>query len=413
MTPETLHQAAAKGDLVRVAAALDAGVPVDARVAESTALHVAITGRQADAVSLLLSHGADPESLAWNRTPLSLAAQVGGSPTQRIERTPSTLRIVEALIAAGARVDTCPAGERYLPLRMALETATLPVIDLLLSAGAVLRPEWAPAAIEYRRLDALPRFFERCASTLQLDDCLFSIAVHADRSIETVTAATALLVRGANPNASDEAGATPTLWAAYRRHPSLLALLVSRGGELDRATSRTWCPEDVPKKRGLSPRGLLAEDLLAEHRHGLTGDGRAEWEALAAACGETLNAWLTRLSAKKPDPPITGTWIASMARVDSDQGASDLLEAMAGDGVELKVTLELATDSTFTLLGCEALLGGSGTWRREASTVQLEFDDGDCAGETRTLEVRSPSLELRDDSGAREVSWTFERERAG
>ena len=74
----TLHHAAATGDVASLTTALDAGSPVDAREGERTALHVAITARHADAVKLLLSRGANPEALAWGRTPLSLAAQLSG-----------------------------------------------------------------------------------------------------------------------------------------------------------------------------------------------------------------------------------------------------------------------------------------------------------------------------------------------
>jgi len=222
-----------------------------------------------------------------------------------------------------------------------------------------------------------------------------------------------LLARGANPNATDEAGATPVLWAAYWRRAKVLGALVARGGDLDRATTKTWCPEDSPMKRGLTPRGLLSEALRFE-RDDLDryAGARDEWGALATACGDTLDDWLARLATKQPAPRVEGRWVASMARVDGDQGPYDLLEALAGDGVEVRVELELSRDGTFKLTGCESLLGGTGTWRREEATVQLDFDDGDASGDSRRLEVGPDALELFDDAADTAVTWTFERETA-
>ncbi len=95
---QTLHELAARGDVARIARAIEAGEPVDQRDrAGQTALHVAAKNVHLFAVMMLIAKGADPNAHdGKRRTPLHLAAD-GERPTEG-ER----FQIVELLIAKGA-----------------------------------------------------------------------------------------------------------------------------------------------------------------------------------------------------------------------------------------------------------------------------------------------------------------------
>jgi hypothetical protein len=172
----------------------------------------------------------------------------------------------------------------------------------------------------------------------------------------------------------------------------------------------------MPKKRGLTPRAVLEENLRYEQKEGFLdqpdGEARAEWEALAAACNLRLDDWLAQLSkptGRKAAPPrIEGRWRATLALVEGQQGPYDLLDAMEGDGQPIEAKLHLKKGGAFVLEGCEGLLGGSGTWRRaDPRTIELEFTAGDCAGDTKTLSLEGTSLELIEDDES--MTWTFDR----
>lgn len=406
-----LRASAGAGDVARVAALLDAGTPVEARDGDGpTPLHAALVARQVGTTRLLLARGAGPETAVYGRTPLSVVAQFLGAERSDPARLAATLELIALLISAGARLDFAPGDERYRPLRIALESAPLPVIDALLAAGAALDPAWARVALEHRRLDVLPRFFERCGAQLDLDGLLLTLAIHAASHRDAPELARELVRRGARVDVADEAGATPLHWAAHWFAPPFLVALLELGAALDRATTRTWTPEDTPKKKGLTPRAQLDAQLECDVEQGFAGEAAAEWQALARACDTTVDAWRARLEQPAEPPTLIGDWEATLARVDADQGPYDLLAASAADGELVRVRLNLRADGSFTLEGCDALLGGAGQWRALEAAVQLDFS-ADRDGDALELAIAGSSLELYDDSypDGPPVTWTFDR----
>lgn len=95
---ETLHELAARGDVPRLARAIEAGQPVDGRDDDGrTALHVAAKEAHLFAAMMLIAKGADPNVRdRAQKTPLHLAAD--GEPDSESER----FQIVKLLVASGA-----------------------------------------------------------------------------------------------------------------------------------------------------------------------------------------------------------------------------------------------------------------------------------------------------------------------
>jgi ankyrin repeat protein len=124
-----LHRAAHNADLAGVRAWLAAGTPADTLdKAGYTPLQWSCfrgaAGDQAPVVQALLAAGADPNRMApsGRETCLMLAAQAG---------VPA---VVEALLAAGARVDG--AADGVTPLMIAAQAGAADIVEILLRAGA-------------------------------------------------------------------------------------------------------------------------------------------------------------------------------------------------------------------------------------------------------------------------------------
>ena len=124
-----VFEAAAVGDaarirvLVRARSALVTAVSGDGW----TALHLAAYFGQGEAVERLLAVGADPRVPSRNRLAnTALHAALAGR---------GNLRIIAALIARGADVET-PAAGGYRPLHLAAARGDVGIIDMLLVRGA-------------------------------------------------------------------------------------------------------------------------------------------------------------------------------------------------------------------------------------------------------------------------------------
>lgn len=100
---ELLGMAARKGDGDTIRRLLGMGAPVDAPDLTSpskvTALQVAVLNQQAEAAALLLEHGADPNRIAYEASPLMWAVDKSDVP------------IVRLLLRHGA--NACVSGVRY------------------------------------------------------------------------------------------------------------------------------------------------------------------------------------------------------------------------------------------------------------------------------------------------------------
>ena len=201
--PDDLWTAAAKGDLVRLAALLNADASPNARDTDGTTpLHHAAWNSRLEAMQLLLDRGADIDSQSdqlW--TPLHWAARNGRASS------------VRWLLDHGAKVDT-PAHLAQTPLHLAADHNYRVTIALLLEAGA------DPNAKDTH--DQTPVH-------------LAALNGHT----ETVTQ---LLDHGGNIEARTDWGATPLSAAAARGRTSTVAALLIRNAEADPKTDAGWTP---------------------------------------------------------------------------------------------------------------------------------------------------------------------------
>jgi cytochrome c len=163
-----LHDAAVKGDVAAVSAALDAGVFVDESDGGATALYLAVRGghfataklllergadvnvaptprlgpalmpalakRRIDLINLLLDRGADPNAKRNSETALHIAARSG------------CFDCVEALVGAGADVNA-KTKDGKTPLHLAKLKGQREIADYLMSHGVVVP---SPAAISMK-----------------------------------------------------------------------------------------------------------------------------------------------------------------------------------------------------------------------------------------------------------------------
>ena len=124
-----VFEAAAVGDAARIRVLVRARPALVTAVSGDgwTALHLAAYFGQGEAVERLLAVGADPRVPSRNRLAnTALHAALAGR---------GNLRIIAALIARGADVET-PAAGGYRPLHLAAARGDVSIIDMLLVRGA-------------------------------------------------------------------------------------------------------------------------------------------------------------------------------------------------------------------------------------------------------------------------------------
>ena len=119
-----LHDAAKKGDVVGIAAALDGGADVNEIAGLVTPLYVAVINGHLEAVQLLVARGADVNLPIMFGTPLHAAAQKG------------CLACVKLLVEAGADVNAL-APERKPVIHFAKKFGHSDVADYLVKHGYV------------------------------------------------------------------------------------------------------------------------------------------------------------------------------------------------------------------------------------------------------------------------------------
>ncbi|KQU64979.1 cytochrome C [Aminobacter sp. DSM 101952] len=159
----SIHEAAMKGDVAAVAAALDAGADVDESDEKATPLYLAVRGGHLAVARLLLDRGADVNAaptalgpalmpaLAKRRVDLITLLLDGGANPDAYRNREAALHIavrsscldcVKALVSAGADVNA-KTKDGKTSLHLAIFKAQREVADYLLSHGVVL-PTPAP-----------------------------------------------------------------------------------------------------------------------------------------------------------------------------------------------------------------------------------------------------------------------------
>jgi cytochrome c len=156
-TAAPIHEAAKKGDLAAVAAALDAGVDANASDGLATPLYYAVTKRHFEIAKLLLSRGADVNvvsnwgppviNAAWNGDfeILKLLLSYGANPNGEFKTETALhlaaqrghLNCVELLVKAGADVNALTRF-REPPIHFAKKNGHEPVVQYLFAHGYIV-----------------------------------------------------------------------------------------------------------------------------------------------------------------------------------------------------------------------------------------------------------------------------------
>lgn len=123
-----LHDAAKSGDLVALAALLDAGTDIEEQDKGATPLVVAVRSGHADAAEILIKRGADVNKESALGLPLT-AAVLTASPG-----------LVRLLVANGADPNAAARGERM--LHFAVASNCLDCVKALVEAGADVNAIW-------------------------------------------------------------------------------------------------------------------------------------------------------------------------------------------------------------------------------------------------------------------------------
>jgi ankyrin repeat protein len=259
-----LTLAVAKGHRAIVAALVRRGADLEALAADGmTALMIAAADGRLDLVQLLLDAGADPNAAAqvlmFTLTPLGMATRKGHQ------------EVADALVAAGARVDTSPV-EMGFAMRKAVEDDDRETVRRLIAAGAdllsatgggdLLQAAAAKGHVEMIRLllgagippevpswvsgktalivaaengqagavEALLKAGAKVHAPVKGDESLLSLHAGSTALVMAARAGHAEVVRrlldaGADPRVTDGEGRTPAELAAVGGHGDVLAAL--------------------------------------------------------------------------------------------------------------------------------------------------------------------------------------------
>lgn len=118
-----IHDAAKKGDIAAIAAALDAGAKVNESEGLATPLNYAVNRQHLDAAKLLIERGGD----------VNAVSKLGGAPLMAAV-TKNRLEFITLLLAHGA--DPNATAGKQAPLHVAIKKACLDCVTALVEAGA-------------------------------------------------------------------------------------------------------------------------------------------------------------------------------------------------------------------------------------------------------------------------------------
>lgn len=191
-----LFEAAARGDVPGIRAALGQGAVVDARDgAGQTPLLIAVSGGRQQAFDALLAAGADINAQAGNKdTPWLLAGALGQT------------EMLRAMIPRGPdySIRNRYGGNALIP---ACERAHVDTVKLLLTT---------PIKVDH-------------VNNLGWT-CLLEIVILGDGGQRHQTVARMVLDAGADPNLADKDGVTPLAHARSRGQTEIAAMIAAKGG---------------------------------------------------------------------------------------------------------------------------------------------------------------------------------------
>jgi cytochrome c len=169
-----IHDAAKKGDVAAISAALDAGANINESDGAATPLYYAVQGAQLGAAKLLIERGADVNTVSiFSDTPLGPAVERrnielirllldhGANPNSAVGRQTvlhfaaarGCLDCVKALVEAGADVNALTSDSQYrTPLHNAKLRGFRDVADYLMMHGVVI-PKPAPISAKLAAAD--------------------------------------------------------------------------------------------------------------------------------------------------------------------------------------------------------------------------------------------------------------------
>lgn len=268
-----LHEAAAAGDVGRIAELASAGA--DLREVDDrgmTPLLVAVFAEEPEACDLLLREGADPAGLSTIDAGSMIARGLELGPDERVQVTPllaaaavGNAAIVEVLLDAG--VD---AGASCEPGRTPLLTASMlghgPAAALLIEAGADLDERGEHGinallvAVQHQHHD-IARALLAAGAAVDADDDDGRTPVLAAVGLADLELLALLADANADLDRADRRGMTPLLVAVYElADRELSAALIERGADVDRTDDYGHTPVQAAVERG--SRELI--DLLAD-----------------------------------------------------------------------------------------------------------------------------------------------------
>lgn len=276
----------------------------------STPLHVAVYKANDEILKVLLAHGADPNALDYEGfRPLRRAIESGN------------LSVMDILLDNGVSADgftrELPWGGSGLPLTAAILSGSAEAVDLLLSKGADVNAdpgvEMTPLHAACGRVDPVmvARMLEEGADVnrrhVQGGGTSLGLAAHGLHYPEKARAvAKLLLAEGADPNLSDDAGRTALHWSMIGPAVEMPRLLIDEGAEVDRIDRFGFTPygyaaalgnEEMMtllRESGARTEGVGFGDDYPLHRASVrwdTGEVRRLLEEGADATSVSENGW--------------------------------------------------------------------------------------------------------------------------